>query len=584
MSRFGVAAATCKPGRVLSAPYDRVSIMLRRLSLAAPLSVTACAYEPGAPSGPAASATPVTAIADLPSINTDRMLQDIRTLSSDEFEGRLPGSKGETLTVTYLVDQLKAIGLEPGNPDGSWTQKVPLVSLKPHPQGGFVVKKGAVKREFNINRDIVVTSKHVTDEVKLDNSELVFAGYGVQAPEYQWDDFKGMDLKGKTIVVLVNDPPVDEKTFGGKAMTYYGRWTYKYEKAAELGAAGVIIVHETEPAGYPFSVVQNNSNGRFDLATPDKNMGRSRVEGWISLDAATALLTMAGQDFQKLKAQAATREFKPVALGMTASVTFKQEMKALDSANVVARLSGSDPALRGEYVVYTAHWDHLGVGTPVNGDAIYNGALDNASGTALVLEIARAFKGMKVQPKRSILFLLVTAEEQGLLGSLHYAEFPLYPLNKTLAAINVDGVNQWGRTKDLTVIGLGASDLDDYARAAAAEQGRTLIPDAEPEKGFYYRSDHFNFAKKGVPAFDPDAGIEFMGKPPGYGKQKRDEYTNKDYHAPSDVVKPDWDLAGAAEDGKLFLVMGYRIANADKFPEWKAGNEFKAIRDKAMAK
>jgi Zn-dependent M28 family amino/carboxypeptidase len=313
-------------------------------------------------------------------------------------------------------------------------------------------------------------------------------------------------------------------------------------------------------------------------------MGRSSVEGWISLDAATALLKMAGQDYQKLKAQAATREFKPVALGMTASVTMKQEMKAVDSANVIGKLSGADPALKNEYVVYTAHWDHLGVGTPVNGDAIYNGAADNASGTAMVLEIARAFKAMKPQPKRSILFLLVTAEEQGLLGSQYYAEFPLYPLNTTLAAINIDGINQWGRTKDLTVIGLGASDLDDYARAAATEQGRTLIPDAEPEKGFYYRSDHFNFAKKGVPAFDPDAGIDFIGKPANYGKEKRDEYTNKDYHAPSDVVKPDWDLAGAAEDGKLFLVMGYRIANADKFPEWKPGNEFKAIRDKAIAR
>ena len=522
-------------------------------------------------------------MAELPAINTDRMLQDIRALSSDEYEGRLPGSKGETLTVNYLIDQFKRIGLEPGNPDGSWTQKVSLVSLKPLPQGGFVVKKGGARREFDINKEVVVSSKHVTDQVKLDNSELVFAGYGVQAPEYQWDDFKGTDVKGKTIVVLVNDPPVDDKTFGGRAMTYYGRWTYKYEKAAELGAAGVLIVHETGPAGYPFSVVQNNSNGRFDLATPDKNLGRSSIEGWISLDAATALLKMAGQDFQKLKAQAATREFKPVPLGMTASVTMKQEMKSVESANVVAKLSGSDPGLRNEYVVYTAHWDHLGVGTPVKGDAIYNGAADNASGTAMVLEIARAFKAIKAQPKRSVLFLLVTAEEQGLLGSQYYAEFPLYPLNKTLAAINIDGINQWGRTKDLTVIGLGASDLDDYARAAAGEQGRTLVPDAEPEKGFYYRSDHFNFAKKGVPAFDPDSGIDFIGKPANYGKEKRDAYTNNDYHAPSDVVKPDWDLSGAAEDGRLFLTMGYRVANADKFPAWKPGNEFKAIRDKSLS-
>jgi Zn-dependent M28 family amino/carboxypeptidase len=430
--------------------------------------------------------------------------------------------------------------------------------------------------------------------VKLDNSELVFVGYGVQAPELNWDDFRGMDVKGKTIVVLVNDPPIkkadgtlDEKVFGGKAMTYYGRWTYKYEKAAELGAAGVIIVHETEPAAYPFSVVQNNSNERFNLVTPDKNMGRASIEGWISFEAATELFKMAGQDYQKLKALAATRDFKPVSLGLTASVTVKQHMRTVDSANVIAKLTGTDPTLKDEFVTYTAHWDHLGVGTPKKEkpeDAIYNGAADNASGVAMVMEIARALKAVAPAPKRSVLFIFVTAEEQGLLGSQYYADFPLYPLNKTVANINIDGINQWGRTSDLTVIGLGASDLDDYASAAAAEQSRVLKSDQEPEKGFYYRSDHFNFAKKGVPAFDPDAGIEFIGKPPGYGKTKRDEYTTNDYHAPSDEVKPDWDLSGAAEDGRLFLAMGYRLANADKFPEWKPGNEFKSIRDKAMGK
>ena len=533
-------------------------------------------------------------VADLPAINTDRILTDIKKLSSDEFEGRLPGSKGETLTIGYLTEQLKAIGLEPGNPDGTWIQKVGLVGIKPEPVGGFVVKKGATSHEFNINKDVVVFSKHVTDEAKLDNSEMVFVGYGVQAPELNWDDFRGMDVKGKTIVVLVNDPPIkkadgtlDEKVFGGKAMTYYGRWTYKYEKAAELGAAGVIIVHETEPAAYPFSVVQNNSNERFNLVTPDKNMGRASIEGWISFEAATELFKMAGQDYQKLKALAATRDFKPVSLGLTASVTVKQHMRTVDSANVVAKLTGTDPTLKNEFVTYTAHWDHLGVGTPKKEkpeDASYNGAADNASGVAMVMEIARALKTVAPAPKRSVLFIFVTAEEQGLLGSQYYADFPLYPLNKTVANINIDGINQWGRTSDLTVIGLGASDLDDYASAAAAEQSRVLKPDQEPEKGFYYRSDHFNFAKKGVPAFDPDAGIEFIGKPPGYGKTKRDEYTTNDYHAPSDEVKPDWDLSGAAEDGRLFLAMGYRLANADKFPEWKPGNEFKSIRDKAMGK
>ena len=547
--------------------------MSKRAAVVLVLVLAACSSAPPAPAS----------VADFPNLNNDRVLRDIVKLSSDEFAGRQPGSPGEKLTTEYLIQELKNWGLEPGNPNGSWTQQVSLVGLTPKPQGGFVVKKGATTREFNINKDVVVMSKHVTEDVKLENSELVFAGYGVQAPEYQWDDFKGMDVKGKTIIVLVNDPPVDDKMFGGKAMTYYGRWTYKYEKAAELGAAGVVIVHETGPAGYGFNVVQNNSNERFNLSTPDKNMGRAAIEAWMSLDAATALLKMAGQDYQKLKAQAATREFKPVPLGMTASVAVKQVMRTVVSDNVVAKLTGSDATLKDEYVVYTAHWDHLGVGTPVNGDSIYNGALDNASGCAQVMEIARLLKGM-ARPKRSFLFLFVTAEEQGLLGSQYYADFPLYPLNKTVANINIDGINQWGRTKDLVVVGLGASDLDDYARAAATEQGRTLTPDAEPEKGFYYRSDHFNFAKKGVPAFDPDSGTDFIGKPAGYGKQKRDEYTSTDYHAPSDVVKQDWDLTGASEDGKLFLAMGYRIANADKMPEWKAGNEFKSVRDRALSK
>ena len=555
--------------------------MTKRLLLFPTLLALACAAEP---------AKPLT-LAQLPDINTDRVLTDIKKLSSDEFEGRAPGGKGETLTVAYLTDQMKAIGLEPGNPDGTWIQKTSLVAITPKPAGGFTVKKGAQTKDFNINNDVVVFSRRVTDQVKLDNSEMIFVGYGVQAPEFQWDDFKGVDVKGKTIVVLVNDPPIkkadgslDDSTFGGKAMTYYGRWTYKYDKAAELGAAGVIIVHETEPAGYGFNVVQNNSNERFNLATPDKNMGTSAVQGWISLDAATQLFKMAGQDYQKLKAAAIDRNFKPVPLGVTASVTVNQTMRTVDSMNVVGKLTGSDAAVKDEYVVYSAHWDHLGIGKPKDGDAIYNGAADNASGTAMVMEIARAMKAVKPAPRRSVLFLFVTAEEQGLLGSQYYGDFPLYPLEKTLANINIDGVNQWGRTKDLVVIGLGASDLDDYAQAAATEQSRVLKADQESEKGFYYRSDHFNFAKKGVPAFDPDSGIDFIGKPAGYGLQKREEYTKNDYHQASDQVKPDWDFTGAAEDGKLFLAMGYRIANADKFPEWKSGNEFKAIRDKALAK
>ena len=537
---------------------------------------------------PAAAVVPV---ANLPDIDTKAALADIARLSSDEFEGRAPGSKGEELTVAYLTEQFKAAGLAPGNPDGSFTQRVPLVGIKPSGFSALTVG-GKGKATFANNIDVIAFSQRVTDTIALRDSELVFAGYGVQAPEFTWDDFKGVDVKGKTIVVLVNDPPVvgaggqlDANVFGGRAMTYYGRWTYKYDKAAELGAAGVLIVHETEPAGYGWNVVQGFANERFDMITPDKNMSRAAVQGWLTQAAATKLLAMAGQDYQKLKAQAATREFKPVPLGVTASMSFKQAMREVSSQNVIAKLEGSDPALRNEYVVYMGHWDHLGVGQPKDGDAIYNGAVDNASGTAGLLALARAIQTMNPKPKRSILFLAVTAEEQGLLGSQYYGTFPLYPLNKTLAAINMDA-NQpmWGRTRDVIVIGLGASDLDDYLREAAAEQGRTLSPDAEPEKGFYYRSDHFNFAKVGVPALYADDGVQYVGKPDNFGREKKDFYTANDYHSPSDEVKPDWDLSGYAENLELLMAVGVRVANADRFPEWKPGNEFKAIRDKMLGR
>ena len=524
-------------------------------------------------------------------LDGNRLLEHIKVLSSDEYGGRAPGSKGEELTVRYLEEQFKKIGLSAGNPDGTYIQNVPLVGITAANTQPLTVTKGGQKQVFKWADEVVAWSKHVADTAAIKDSELVFAGYGVEAPEFNWNDFKDVDVRGKTIVVLVNDPQVpdpadasklDAKTFNGNAMTYYGRWTYKFEQGARKGAAGILIVHETGPAGYPFSVVQGNLREKFDLVTPDKNMGRSAIEGWITLDAAKRMLSLAGQDFDALKKQALTREFKPVPLGLRASLGVRNTMRTLDSRNVVARLEGSDPALKNEHVVYTAHWDHLGIGTAVNGDTIYNGALDNASGVAQLLEIAQAFAQAQPRPKRSVLFLMVTAEEQGLLGSQHYAVSPLYPLARTLANINIDGVNQWGRTKDITVIGMGASDLDDYLRDAATDQGRTLRPDPEPEKGFYYRSDHFNFAKQGVPALYTDTGVEFVGKPAEYSQHKRDEYTNKDYHAPSDEVKPDWDLAGAIEDGQLLYTVGYRVANADKFPEWKPGNEFRAKREEML--
>jgi Zn-dependent M28 family amino/carboxypeptidase len=552
-----------------------------RLSVTLLVVASACQSKTDAPPATAA-AEPVPAEA-VAAIDTGTLMRHIRVLSNDSLMGRQPGSAGEDKTVAYLESQFKSIGLKPGNTDGTYIQKVPMVGITVKGAPTLTFAKGGTKKDLKWRDDYVAWTKHVAPSASLDKSELVFVGYGTEAPEFKWDDFKGMDVAGKTLVMLVNDPPLADTTqFGGKRMTYYGRWTYKYEQGMKHKAAGVLLVHETERAGYPFAVVQGKTAEQFDLVTPDKNMSRSAVEGWITLDQAKALFAMSGQNFDSLKARAATSAFKPVPLGVTATVKLDNTLRTVDSRNVVAKVEGSDPALKDEYVIYTAHWDHFGIGAKVNGDSIYNGAADNASGVAGLLAMAKAFVAMKTPPKRSILFLSVTAEEQGLLGSQYYAVTPIYPLAKTLAVINMDVLNQWGLTNDVTVIGLGSSELDDYASAAAAEQKRTLRPDAEPEKGFYYRSDHFNFAKVGVPAFDPEAGVDFIGKPAGYGMKMRDEYTANDYHKPSDEIKPGWDLSGAVQDLDLYLTMGYRIANAAKFPEWRIGNEFRAAREKQL--
>lgn len=540
-------------------------------------------------------APPQVPISKLPQIDPNKILEHIKTLGSDKFQGRAPGTEGEETTVSYLESQFKSLGLQPGNPDGTYVQKVPLVGITGANSEPLSFKKGGNTLQFKWKDDVVAWSKHVAPSAAIASSEAVFAGYGVTAPEYGWDDFKNLDVKGKTVVVLVNDPPVsdpadpaklDPKTFGGRAMTYYGRWTYKFEEGARRGAAAVFIVHQSEPAGYDFRVVQGNLGEKFDIVTPDRNMSRAGIEGWISLDAAKRLFTMAGQDFTALEKAAAKRDFRPVPLGVTASMGIANTMRTVNSRNVVAKLEGADPALKDQYVVYTAHWDHFGIGDPVNGDKIYNGARDNASGVAGMLEVARAFTEVKPRPKRSILFTMVTAEEQGLLGSQYYSVTPLYPLAKTVADINIDELNVYAPSTDVTVIGIGASDLDDYLRQAANEQKRTLRPDSQPEKGFYYRSDHFNFAKQGVPALYIESGIDTapgQGHPSGYLKKKLDEYEEKDYHSPSDDVKPDWDLRGAAADVELVFAVGDRVANAARMPEWKPGNEFKAKRD-AMLK
>jgi Zn-dependent M28 family amino/carboxypeptidase len=527
----------------------------------------------------------------LDTINADSLLSEIKTLSSDDFEGRKPGSEGERKTIAYMEKEFRDTGLKPGNPDGTYLQKVPLAGIASKPEAEFSVRGKKLKAD--LKKDYIVFSPRYTPRVDVKNSDVVFVGYGVVAPEYGWDDFKNVDVRGKTIVMLVNDPQIpdpkdpsklDDSMFKGRAMTYYGRWTYKYEIASQKGAAAAIIVHETGPAGYPFDVVVGSWSGEnFGIVRPDNNMSRVPVEGWMTYAKVSDLCRMAGLDLAALKQSALKKDFKPVALpGAKASFRIENTLRQIDSHNVVAKLEGSDPARRDEYVIYTAHWDHLGRDTSLQGDQIFNGAADNASGSAGLIEIARAYTKLRTPPKRSILFLSVTAEEQGLLGAEYYAENPLYPLNKTLADINMDGLNTWGRTKDMILVGQGNSTLDDTTVDVLKEHNRTTSPDAEPEKGFFYRSDHFEFAKQGVPALDPDAGVDYIGKPAGYGRQKRDYYTEHDYHKPSDEVKTDWDLSGAVEDLRVFFEVGYRVAQGDKYPEWKPGTEFKAKRDAMM--
>ena len=511
-----------------------------------------------------------------PGISTETLLEEIEVLASDEFEGRAPGSAGEEKTLAYLMAQFSALGLAPGNPDGTWIQNVPLVGITPHPGDVLTVTKDGDTRALEPGADYVAATKYVVEEVSVD-AEFVFVGYGAVAPEYDWDDFGDVDVEGKILLFLVNDPPLAD-VFGGPAMTYYGRWTYKHEIAAAKGAAGSLVIHEEGPAGYPWEVVGSTPYGEsFDLVAADNNLSRAPIEGWIQRPAVETLFEMAGLDFEEAKQRAADRSFQPIPLGVTGQTRVRNTLRTIDSKNFVAKLEGTDAP--DEIVMYVAHWDHLGKDEGLTGDQIFNGAADNATGTAGLIELARAFTEAEARPGRSVLFLAVTAEEQGLLGSKHYAENPLYPPAQTVAALNMDVLNQWGRTRDMTIVGMGQSELDQVAAEVGERLGRTLSPDPEPEKGFYYRSDHFSFAKVGIPAFYADPGVEYLDKPEGYGIEKREEYTAEDYHKVSDEVKPDWDLSGAVEDLTLMYHMGGRLAFGDEWPTWSATSEFRAIRE-----
>lgn len=521
-----------------------------------------------------------------------RFMEHIRTLASDDFEGRAPATKGETLTTEYVINQFKQMGLAPGNPDGSYVQKVPLIGYTSLPQATFNASGVAAPLKFP--QDFVAWSATQQAEIAIDNNDMLFVGYGTIAPEYGWDDYKGADVKGKTIVMLINDPPLpdptdpsklDAKMFKGDAMTYYGRWTYKFEMAAKLGAAAAIIIHETKPAAYPYSVVMNSwSRENFSINDgPNKNF--PPIPAWIHLDRAKDLFRASGLDFDLMKKSALSKDFKPVLLKSKNQMKVKNTWRTVESNNVLAKIEGSDPTLKNEYVIYTAHWDHFGMDEKLAGaktQKIYHGALDNASGVAALLELARAFKQLPVAPKRTIIFLATTAEEQGLLGAQYYANHPLYSLQKTLANINMDGMNMWGRTSDVEILGFGNSTLEDVLNDAAKKQNRSVNPESRAELGGYFRSDHFEFAKVGVPALYMKSRTQYIGQPADYAKQKVDNYIANDYHKVTDVIHDDWNPSGAMEDMALLFDVGMRVSQAANFPQWKPESEFRARREQML--
>ena len=506
----------------------------------------------------------------------------ISILASDDFEGRGPSSRGEERTIHYLREHFVSLGLEPGNGE-SYFQEVPLVEMTVAPTA-LLIESDGPEQSLVYGEQFVAWTKRVVKGVSLRSSELVFVGYGIVAPEYEWNDYAGLDVNDKTVVMLVNDPGFatqDETLFTGNAMTYYGRWTYKFEEAARQGAAGAIVVHEENAAGYPWEVVTNSWTGpQFDLVAADSNLSRCAVESWVTQSAAASIFSAAGFDFQRLSTEATSRSFVPVLLNSTASITLKNTLSKSVSNNVLALLRGRSQS--DEVVVYMAHWDHLGINPMGDGDQVFNGAVDNASGTASLLELAEAFAGLKERPARNILFLATTAEEQGLLGSLHYVRHPVYPLAKTVAALNMDSMNILGRMKDITVVGHGMSELDDYIQQAAATQRRQVRPDPYPEKGFYYRSDHFSFARAGVPALYADPGTDHVEHGVKWTSQQADDYRINRYHKPADEYDPEWDLSGMVEDVQLLFAVGYRLSIESTYPNWREGTEFKATRDEDL--
>jgi len=507
-------------------------------------------------------------------------------LASDEFEGRRPATRAEEKTIGYLSTQFAAAGLQPGN-GTEWFQKVPLVEITADPDIVMTFERaGQPAVPLKFGEDMVVWTKRVQPQSALEASDLVFVGYGINAPEYRWNDYAGVDMHGKTAVILINDPGFvtrDPKLFGGRAMTYHGRWTYKYEEAMRQGAAGALIIHDTEPAAYGWEVVVNSWGGpQLDKESVDGNARRAAIEGWITGSSAEKLFALAGQDLAALKRAATQRGFKPVPLDARASVAVKNAIRRSNSSNVVGIKRGSKRP--DEYVIYMAHWDHLGRSLALSGDTIFNGAVDNASGVSALITMAEQFSRARPAPERSIVFLAVTAEEAGLLGSAYYADNPLYPLARTAAVINMDALPPGGPTREVSVIGFGSSQLENYLRSAARGQDRIIKPEPTPEKGFYYRSDHFNFAKKGVPALYIKLGIDDRVHGAAWGQAQLDDFTAKRYHKPGDEYDPQMDFSGSLQDLALLYEIGERISKEKSWPNWYPGNEFRTARDRSRSK
>ncbi|WKZ60442.1 MAG: M28 family metallopeptidase [Cyclobacteriaceae bacterium] len=511
----------------------------------------------------------------------------IKILSADEFTGRKPFTEGERKTLAYLEDQYRALGLEPGNGE-SFLQEVPMVEITSTAAPSMEVK--STKGSFTLEglKDYVIWTERTQETIELKEEDLIFAGFGIVAPEYNWNDYAGLDVKDKIVLVMVNDPGFgseDASLFKGNTMTYYGRWTYKFEEAARQGAKGLLIVHDDVPAGYGFWVVQNSWNAsKLYLDTRDKNPYFCATVGWVSNPTAKKLFEAAGIDWATTVSAARQPGFKGMPMNLKLSTTLSVKSKYDKTYNVIGKITGAKQP--DEYIIYSTHWDHLGIGkADEKGDTIYNGALDNASGTAGMLEIAKAFKSMKAKPNRTLIFLAVTAEEQGLWGSEYYAQNPIYPREKTVANINIDGINPYGKMKDIVVVGIGQSDLEDYLNEEAKAVGRYTSPEPNPVAGYYFRSDHFCFAKVGIPALYTGTGIDHFEKGAEYGKQLQDEYVAKYYHKPSDEYDTSrWNLEGAVDDAKLLFNVGKKLSFETTWPQWKEGSEFKAVRDAYMNK